>query len=227
MNNITLYAIALIVIGAYAYWKLILQRKNTLCDVYIYRLISGKIYWDNPGKPIKGKIVIVDNVEKLKLAKRYSKIPLKAPIPDDFILNTNGKRIINILKVGEDKYIYIKDDIDVTSGLKKVKIMDNNTTAWMMNEWRATRERNKQEDKYGWIKSNIVMLAAIVLALLLVIYAMKWTGEQMDQAREANDNTVAILGAINKLQGNGYGLNSGQNNNEETEVAKPPGRDVG
>ena len=164
----------IVIMGLVGYWMYMqfFNKKNNIVNVRLYELVDGEPYLINSDKYIRGRIKTMDKVEKLFLPKKFSDIPIQAPLASYYEPNTKGARIVNVVRTADNKFVYIKPRIDLKEEVKKVKIMDNNTSFWMVNEMKDAVQRNASPDKYAWLKANGIVLVAIVISFLIVVYTV-------------------------------------------------------
>jgi len=204
----------------YSLYALVFSRRDNKVHCYIWELIDGKAYLKSI-KPTRGRMKKVDGVDKLRLPKRLSSREIRGLEINNFVPNQKGLRIVNLVRVSEDNYVCMSSDYDVQSSYNNLALIDNSNAFWAMNEMKEAELRNSQKDKLGWVKANIAAITMVVVALIIVIYAINFADDTIQDQRQ---DTKQALGQINQLT---EVFKSGENNinvevDDTTEL--PPGR---
>lgn len=224
--GITTYIIflAVLYIGYFIYFKFFNKKENKI-EVKLYEKIGDKLYLKTTKKKIIAKIKQINGINKLILPKRYSPTHLSPPDPSYYIPNTLGKKMVNLVKLGEGNFVYIELNHEIKGETikQKIDLLNGDISFWAINEKQHIATLNNKVDKWSWLKQNIALVGAMMISFMIVVYVINWSGDQMETTREDTKTIMAKLETISK---NVVGISDQETPKEtvETTTDLPPAR---
>lgn len=183
---------------------------------------SGNWYKIQPKKTFVGRIFRdKDGVEKLKVPKKFSRVPIEAANIDDLIPTSIGTPVLMLAKDAEQLFRPMHCYIDDKKTFR-AKVEQREPLSWLFQEQERINQQYK--DKNFWTQYGaLITVGIIIMGGLLTIWVTA------DKINELNDDFRAdVLGDVREQKSFMVDLvnniKGGINNNIETseDAEKPP-----
>lgn len=195
--------------------KVIIEFYEEMSNGAWFRIDAHKVY--------KGLIYRTkEGVEKFKVPKKFSKLPLEAINIDCLTPSNNGVPVVKLVKDAEGLFRPTQIQFDDKKKFK-AKVEEREPLSWLFQEMERIQKQYAKNDLWSKI-APLAMLGVVVLGGLLTIYG---TGQQINELND--DYREQTLGEITQQRSFVLDLVNnikGENNNNVTtsdSAQKPPG----
>lgn len=179
--HIILIVVATIVAGMFIYMMFFRAKGRRVYVEFYEEMKKDSWYRIDPHETYKGLLYRdQDGVEKLKIPKKFSKVPIEAVNIDSLIPSSTGKPIVMLAKDAEQLFRPMNCMIDDKKTFR-AKVEQREPLSWLFQEKERTDQQYASKNK--WAQYAAVMtLGIIIMGGLLTVWVTA------DKINELNDD---------------------------------------